>query len=359
MPFLVVNFICLFVFALADHVKNDRNALVVVLVFAAAWLAILPALQYGVGADYFSYRKIYEGEKSLEVFWGNREFFFYYLVKLLRFFGLPAQSLFVSVSFLSSLLLVNSFRILWEKGFNLASLFFLVFVATGMLHNQLNGIRNYIAVYLFLNAVLYKADGKDFKSYFLYGFSVLWHQSAVFLMPLILVPRSFYMSLYKYLAPVLVAVVFISLSGVLLFFLEYMVEEFFSFYSHYLERQNKVPIVNYLTKLYYVPIYLVFLYLLWKGRVTLNEFERVLVVFWVLALGVALSLIYSGLFFRAYHYLVFFTVIPMYFVMRRCERDIHLFLLLVSYLLLPYLLKVTVFATGEYKYVSILGGPVI
>lgn len=134
--------------------------------------------QYNVGTDYFSYYDIFKyGDVAL--FFNKKEYLFAGIVDVWHQFSLPPQGLFYLFYFICSFLFVliyNSFRH-YSSCFILILLYFTV---SNLFNNQLNGLRQSIAVYLITYSTLLFVDGKR-KAYFVgVLISSLFHMSSLF-----------------------------------------------------------------------------------------------------------------------------------------------------------------------------------
>src|SRR5690606_24268939 len=121
--------------------------------YKASLIAMLPAfvlyflvagLQYDVGTDYFSYINIFEDSSRHQFYINRGEYLFAYLNIFLNWLELPAQSVFLAISFIQAVLVFIYFKSIKKKGFILA-LFFIAFICvTNIYNNQLNALRQYV-----------------------------------------------------------------------------------------------------------------------------------------------------------------------------------------------------------------------
>jgi hypothetical protein len=356
MIYIIVNFFIVSFSSFISSYRLSRLTSLVLLTFLIVLIALLPALQYAVGADYGSYIEIFNSSVSIETYYRKGELSFYYLVKVLNYFNAHEQFLFVSTSILSSVMLVNVFRKLKFDGYRLGLLIFCFLVLTNMLHNQMNVIRTYLAVYAFLNAMLYRVERKWLLTIIFWLFAVMSHQSAWLVTPLIFIPLNVYEWLVKW--PKFIYSSFSSLYvfGVPFYFLDFVVLRFAPFYSHYLEVDiGSTGILGVLTKVIYLPFHIFFIYLLCsKSIIPKKPVEFMLIGVWLIVANFYFLFLYWGHFFRAYHYFVFFSIIPIYYVAQYFKRKVVMFSLIAVYILAPYLAKVLLFPKGEYTYQSII-----
>jgi len=350
--FYISIFSCVILISSMSYALSFSRALkILFLGFGVFLLFLASSLQYGVGTDYFNYQSIYNGVVSHDLFFRKGELLFYYLYEFLIGFDLGDQSVFVFTSFFQSLTLFLIFKMLFEKGYGVHILLLFYLFATGMFHNQMNGIRTFTAVYFFIASFLFISDRKFFLGAVFYLFAVLSHSTALFLFPLMILPSVFWR--------------FISANRIIIFFLAnlfwlfglgntlviYLVQNLAPFYSHYLHlTDSPANILNILSKAYWLPLYLWFL-IMYRG-VNFSDFSGRLVGIWVLSSGLYFSLFYTTIFFRAHHYFSFFMLIPLYFVFIKSNLS-HRIVISV-YSLFPFILKVLIFPKGEYLYDSVL-----
>lgn len=359
MVFLIMHFISVIYAVFINMSRHDRIASFMLLTILVFVLAYLPSLQFGVGTDYFNYVRIFNSPEELELYYRKKEFFFYFLVKFLNYLGFPPQSLFVLTSLISALLLVNILRKLNCEGYRLGILVFCLVIVTNMLHNQMNIIRTYIAVYAIINVFLYKIEGRWIWSAAFSVLAVTSHQTAYLFIPFLFVPKS----VYKYIVnhPVFFYLIgsFIYLIGLPFYLIDMLVSYVAPFYSHYLRGDlDSAGLVNLLTRAVYFPFHVIFIFLLLSNRVYLrSNIEIFIVAVWLLTANFYLLFMYWGHFFRIYHYFSFFSIVPVYYVLNYLRTHVVLFILFVSYALLPYIAKVVLFPVGEYKYESFLFSP--
>jgi len=335
---------------LYDRLHFSRISAFLLLAFFVFVIAFLPSFQFGVGTDYFTYSEIFEGTKSVELFFRKGEFAFYYIVVWLRQLGLPAQSLFLVISLLSSVLVALSLNVFRVNGYKTWAIFLLMVLVTGMLHNQMNGLRNYVAVYCFVLAILCKFDGRYVLGLMLSILGVFFHQTMYAMIFFVLVPTSVYRFFSRNVIAFYTGFFLFWLSGVPIQILDYLLHSYMGFYSHYSDLLNSPSsFFNIASKMYYIPFHLWFIVWLRRNYYNLSRFSANVIGFWVLGSSVYLGLIYSGLIFRVWHYFVFFSVIPIYYFFYSREAD-GLKYLALAYVVFPYLVKVIVFPVGEYDY---------
>lgn len=188
MAYIIFNFLTLFFIKIYDYFYKAIYSRCILALPVIFLLALLPALQYGVGTDYFSYERIFNQPSILEHYNRNNELFFYYLVKTIKLFDFDSKGFFSIISIIQATLILYSFNIFKRNNYNLVVLFFLFFTVTNLLHTQMNIIRASFAIYFFVISFLYKIE-KNIYFAFLLLFSLFY---------LIILPMQ-YCLLYSYL----------------------------------------------------------------------------------------------------------------------------------------------------------------
>ena len=253
------------------------------------WLLL--GLQYGVSVDYFSYLTIVDqGGRAYIV--NNNEFGFLAIVKLINFLGLPAQSLFGFVGLIHTILFFVLLNKLSKYNFKIWLIFILFFVITGIYHNQMNGIRQFVAVLatpLFLIAIF---ERRYLKSILYAILALSFHKS--FLIVLILVPVFLFFRNISKKKQLLIFVLmpFIYFVG-FDFVFGYLVENLFYSYKHYIAGGMEFRPTYILTKIYYLPIFILFWWIYIKKR----EKENTLFMFFITIFSFTYCAYITDLFF--------------------------------------------------------------
>lgn len=338
-------------FALIEKYKASLVAM-----FPAFVLYFLVAgLQYDVGTDYFSYINIFEDSSSHQFYINRGEYLFAHLNIFLNWLELPAQSVFLAISFIQAVLVFIYFKSIKKKGFIL-TLFFIAFICvTNIYNNQLNGLRQYvvIAALPLLTILLYE---KRFVRFFiLLGLASFFHNTAWFL--LVLLPIYF---LYKKFNKSLLFLFLLSVVGFLLLgkIIDELVIVFLPSYAHYLQSHyaEQHTLGLFITKLYYLPLIFYFYLIYKKSSSEFGSYFHFMIftftsTFWFFLLALNL-----GIATRFYYYVVFFMVFPMYYLLHYnyVKGRVVSFVIVLGYIVLPYIAKVTFLAKNEFLYNSIL-----
>ncbi|WP_446724894.1 EpsG family protein [Moritella sp. 36] len=307
-----------------------------------------------VGSDYMSYIHIYETGDKIDKFFSDYEFIFVFMVLFLKSFDANAQFIFVGISFLNMLLLYFFMRKCSKIGMRVWLIFLLFYVVTGIYHNQMNGLRQYLAIFSMPLIVFYLMEHKKVKSIFFILYGAFSHQSFLLFLPYLLICK--FKMLYKYSFIIFV---------ITFFFYKYIIPisitevlSYSAVYTSYLERSEETSLLSLLTKIYYLPLIMYFYYLYtFKKRIKINnDIQKSFILifsstYWMFLMAEEINIL--G---RMSQYSNYFFIFPIYFLLNyliSIKRNIEVFFILL-YLILPYLLKVTVFAKSEYLYNWIL-----
>ncbi|MFW2056738.1 EpsG family protein [Acinetobacter haemolyticus] len=335
-----------------EKLASDKFMKQMFLWFPAFIIYSIPlAFQYDVGTDYFAYyNNFYDGGHLL--FFTKQEYIYYYLQEFVIFLGEP-QLQFIFSSIIQSVLFFYILFILKKKGYNSFLLFFIFFLITGMYHNQMNGIRQYIAIYCFIVYCLLFLDKKYLQSLFFLVIGFYFHKS-------ILIPLLYFIP-FLFFKPVLLSksfsyLVVIFFAGLLFHFFNWtfivqsVLESLSLNYAHYLDSEygEGRSIIGFLTKFYYTPLFLWFFIIFYKKK--LDNYNVSLLMLWALTCFIYIQGIYFSLFIRTWAYFTFFMVFPVYYLMLHYKKNFLILFLIVLYMFIAYLLKISVFAVGEYDY---------
>lgn len=329
-----------------------------------SWLFLLPpmyiyfiilALQYQVGTDYRSYMSMYIEGPEERLFY-NREYLFYYLVEAIRYFKLGGQSIFVFMSLIQTVLAFYLFNILKKYGYKRWLIFFLFFFITGIYFNQMNILRQYIAILCTPIFYLLIFEKKYFKSILIASFAVMFHNT--FWISILILPFFIFLS---NISKNKLFIIFLSMPIIYLYIypllMEFIFKNIFSTYAYYLEWENRYGLLNILPKLYYLPLWLLFWLLYLKNKIVITEkIANFLLIIFVSMCFSYLMDFAVDMYGRVYLLFNFFTIVPIYYIFDYYNRlkRIIISLTLTLYIILPFIVKVFLFPIGEYSYKSIL-----
>tara|TARA_R110002012_G_scaffold308089_2_gene514093 strand:+ start:367 stop:1332 length:966 start_codon:yes stop_codon:yes gene_type:complete len=317
-------------------------------------LVIVSGTQLGVGTDYFTYYKMYSDELLLDRFYMSKEYFFYFFSKLLSYLNFSAQSIFICYAFFTFSFVFISFSYI-EKNTRIRFfwLFVIFFITTGFFHNQMNLLRQYLAAAFLFSSVVFLFNGKYIRFLILATFAISSHPSAIIVLlffPFLFVKRvgknwfftAYFTSTLAYIS-------------IIPFFIDSFVSILFPQYSFYLDssRSQGHSVFTYVTKLYFIPVYLFCLYFIYKNWILFkhNTFLLKLMLVWSLTSSIYLLGLHYGISDRVYHYFLIFNIVPFSIYFSYCRHGVKS-IFIFAYLLLPYLAKVTFLAKAEYLYKS-------
>ena len=320
---------------------------------------LVAGLQYQVGTDYNNYIKIYNTEHLQEKYFDSGEYIFYYAVKSLNALNLHHQFLFLIFSLFQSLPIFLYLFLLHDKlKIKPWLLFLLFFCITGIYNNQLSGIRQYAALTLLPLLTYYVFYNRYLISLLLLSVSISFHQSALIFMiiyPLVYLYKKFnFNPLYIFFLSI---PFYIYIPDIIIFLVKLLHIKYISYQnSDFFKPQ---PLINILTKLYYLPLLLYFFYLYKKDKAYKINKKNYIGFCILIMSSLYFSFLMSykiGLFYRISSYFWFFTIIPIYYlsVHKLSKNKTPDFIIIILYILLPYILKTTFLAKGEYIYNSVL-----
>ncbi len=197
--------------------KKFKNKTRNLLIFASFLILFLvSALRVNVGTDYLSYRDWFE-DISMPSF-GYVNFLFNNLIYIIKLFTDNSQIFFAVTSFLI-LAMVYIANVNNNKEYDM-SLF--LFVTLGFYFSTFNGIRQWIAISLFMVAYHF-AIKKDFKNYaLLIIIASLFHVTAILLLPFYLLVNTKLSDKTKFITIVIVIFLFkiLNLESIMIFLLK-------------------------------------------------------------------------------------------------------------------------------------------
>ncbi|HIH0943450.1 TPA: EpsG family protein [Vibrio cholerae] len=312
-------------------------------------MALIPGLQYGVGKDYFAYVSIIDDMDRAKLMYGS-EFFFYLILLLLHEFSLDPQVLFLCSSLLISICFMLLTQGIWKVFDYKSGVFFLVLLITTstIFHGQMNILRQSVAMALILLGSFSIIENRKVAVCVCFFMAFGFHNSSILIFPLLFflfIKSSFGLNL---------CVIFISF-----FFYAYIIPEFgqlitklvFSDYSFYFGLYStRGEVVNVLSKLYYVPPFVIAMYLSFKSSFKYDLIMRkynTFLSFFILSPVLMLS---NEIFARVSIYFNPFVVFPLSYLMFKLNSRYKI--LFFFYCIAPYLAKVVFFPIGEYGYHS-------
>lgn len=332
-----------------------RKFLLYSLPFIIFW-GLLIGGQYGVGTDYFSYIRYFSGA-DLSYFESKGDVFFVEFIKLCNSIGIWGQGIFFVLAFISVIILL--YVIHKVVGSKYAFLFLFIFIVfSGTFHNQMNGVRQYCAVYLFSIGMCLWLQKKYLLAIVFFSIMSFVHSSsiAVLLIFLFLNRAWGFIAKRHILVLIVFAAFFVSLLN-----LNVLLQKVIPFFDQYAVYYNsgriegeEVSKLVMVTKYIYIPVLLYSIYL--YPRMQLNTMQQKCFVLGVCGYAFKISILSLFIVNRMGQYFEILMCIPMVFLLiyikRQGIRYTYLYLMLILFFFIPYALKVTYFAKGEYLYHS-------
>lgn len=146
-------------------------------------LALTAGLRYETGTDYFSYADMYSKTPTLGNFFPTGNYFeigYLFLNSLFRTIGVDINIMFLFISVITTLILFQSFRKYIPQPFFFFSL--LLYYSTVYIGLDMSGVRQAIALSIFIFSLQYVFQGKFFKYFLSIIIACLFHQSAILLL---------------------------------------------------------------------------------------------------------------------------------------------------------------------------------
>lgn len=311
--------------------------------------------QYGVGTDYFNYLDMFTNGDLSYVEEGRGEYGFSYFIRSCFKLGIHGQGIFFVIAFIWSIIfLFVVYNLLGSKYFYLYLFAFIVF--TGGFNNQMNGIRQYCAIYILWLAFTFLWQRQYIKSLLFFLLSPLFHQSAI--VAIFVGLLMFLVSCYCRKRVLLYGILLIGTVCSILMtdeFISYFIP-YFELYSDYLNRGavEERSFILIISKLIYLPLFVCSIYLF--PKMNIDEPLRRLFVFGICGYAWKLSTVSLALVSRLGLYFEFFSCIPLIYLLIYCIQKKYLvvYYSTIIYLTIPYSVKVLMytFGSGEYSYTS-------
>ena len=158
--------------------KSDVKWKQIIICVCLAVLVLFFGLRGPVGDDYYTYKQYYESLNMADsIVFGPG---FWLLNALLRLMHLPFQCLLLAITLVSNLLLV---RFVKKTGIN-APLMLMISFAMGGIANQIDFIRNFLSIMVFVNSFDYIFEKNPRKYILLNLIGMTFHYSSVIFIPL-------------------------------------------------------------------------------------------------------------------------------------------------------------------------------
>lgn len=308
------------------------------------------AMQFGVGTDYETYFNYFYNNEHV-LYLTKKEILFYYIVEFSRLFGDP-QFQFIIVSFIQSVLFFYLLFLLKIEGYKTWLIFLIYFLCTGMYHNQMNGLRQYICIYIvpILAILAYKNKfislfSFSFISFFIHASSLMSSVLIIFferLNKFILYKKNILFFIFMLTAPIY----FIDFKSIFISALEFFNLRFISYMdTRYVEGTGYSKII---TKFYYLPVILLFWFYYLRDKKLDTGMNHFFILIFSFTYFMFLQSLSFELMLRVWSYFNFFLIFPIYYVLQRSSN--LTFFLILTYFLIFYIVKVLIFPVAEYEY---------
>ena len=317
------------------------------------WLLICGG-QYDVGTDYFTYYEIFENVDS-EYFYRKFEWLFALTIDVFRGIGIPPQGLFFIFYLINFYFFCKILYLL--KDIRTSFLFILLYICLStVFNNQLNGLRQSTAIYIFTYATV---SFNVYKSYWRYILLVLiaagFHMSAYIFLPFCLVFKIKKLNKLMCLIIICLGAIF-SVIGSYDWILDLSSSYLPAFYTPYIEGDLNTSnsVLNLITKWIFIPLYFLSITVLSKD---ISDEDRFLFIVGIIAYSIRLFFLENFIFNRIGQSFLLISVFPIYVYMKYLYyHKKRLFCYFICFMfLLFYSAKTVLFPKGEYLYQSIYG----
>jgi hypothetical protein len=319
------------------------------------WTCLI-GLQFEVGTDYNSYRKIFT---TGSFYRGNYEILFNQFSNFLMRNNIHYQFGFIVIALINFFCFFLFLRNI-ELSNNNIFVFLFFFVSTSF-YNQTNGLRQYTAAFLFLFSIWYVYKKKIIPYILLIILASLIHRSALILLPIYFLAKlrlSRRFLLYFLIIAFIIS--FFSIDKLFLLIIQNL--EIFSIYEGLLYREviNSSRIINLITKYIFIPFYLLSL-IYYKNLSRKNKF-----FFRIGFISYSIKIMFLSTYFvrRLSIYFDILLIFPLYyFILYLFEnkdnkidintRKLILFIFFIFTISMLFT-KTIIFPRAEYDYKSIL-----
>lgn len=318
------------------------------------WIIILGG-QYEVGKDYRNYLDFFYGIRDSKLFFIQKEYLFYYFLKIMSFLFSNGQIIFVIIGGLESLIFLYFLKKCRENKILLNKkiyIFLFLYLAYGtVFYNQMNGLRQYFNIYLFSLGIIYMLNRKKIKYCLINLIAIFIHRSSYLLLPFYLIYSYFIKKnnkKYFYFIILLVGLIIslIDIKNIL----EIIVLKYTPKFSGYflIERIQEVSLEKKIVKYVYLPFYFCAINLIEKRKGKVKEMIKIGVIGYSIRIAVSNISIVN----RIGEYFIILSIFPIYYLIEEWlkQRKNFLLLILIGMICGIFFLKVTIFAKGEYFY---------
>lgn len=173
----MLYFILFYLFFSYPILRNISNKKIVIFLEVFPIFCVL-AFQNAVGTDYYSYIRIFNGEKSFAYSKGP---IFKLIVMYLKIIFSNERAMFITVAAIQMILFFKIIKFFYEKNFikNISLFIFLSLSTTTFYFEMFNILRNSIASLFIVLSVLFFLEKKKLKSFILILFGASFHPSVI------------------------------------------------------------------------------------------------------------------------------------------------------------------------------------
>ena len=352
----IYSILCSYGFSKYYTLNKSCNIITYFIYLSPIWIIwlILCGGQYYVGTDYPSYYSIFKSG-DVALFYNKNEILFAWIVELLHYTELPPQTLyyvFYSICFTFFILILRELN---QK--NTFIYILLYFTLSNLFHNQLNGLRQSIAIYICTYATILLFSKHDKIKFILtLIFATTFHTSSLFIFPFIFIKQ-----LKKNITPKLLYILLAISTLCAIFgsynwifnYLGFLIPPQYKFYLGGLF-DSSVGFGAIVTKLVYVPIYILTIKLYSKKNI-LTEQNKLIFLSGFCAYCFRLFFLQNMIFSRISDLFVLLSIFPIYYYLAYLYQNKKYFslILLISYFSVFYLIKILLLPEKEYLYNSI------
>jgi hypothetical protein len=308
--------------------------------------------QYNVGTDYFAYLGVFNGDISY--YFRKGEYLFYFLVKYCNYLGLRGQSLFFifyGIGFLFLFLFLKKLQIKY-----IFIYIILYITVANVFNNQLNTLRQCIAIYIGTYGIILYLENKKIYSIALVVFASLIHTIAITFF-IIYIICLFYNQKRIFYYLLLTSSFFLGI-GFKLEWLGLLVNMDFlpPVYVNYIkgDRITQMRLIFLLSKYIFLPFYILSIKLV--GKKYLTKIESKLFFIGFASFCLRLVFLNMAIVSRITYTFILLSIFPLYFYFRETLRKNCYFIFPVSmfFLFLLYFYKIVVPQPEvDYSYQSI------
>lgn len=351
---LLYSLLCSYGFSRFYSVKEEGKFFIYLVWLIPVWIVwlILCGGQYYVGTDYESYYTIFE-TADLYIYYYKLEYLFAWIVEFIAMFHLPPQTGFYLFYFIGFVFLIG---ILSKLHHRTSFIFILLYITISTaFNNQLNGLRQYIALYIGTFAVMLLYGNRGVRNFLLCIFlACMIHSSSILFLPMLYFRYHPEVS-YRFCLNLLVLSVIFSLVGSYDWILNNFAFLIPTQYTHYIggDFDNPHGLSKILTKLFFVPFYYYSMDLIKEKR--LYGYNLFLYKVGFIGYGIRLFFMDNIILNRIGVSFVLLSVFPLYYLLKDLydRKENGKFLMISLFFIAFYFIKVIVFPVREYLYDSI------